>query len=438
MDEFSDSESPSLSCFALMRKFFVFSFVFPVVIYFLSIGCGALPTAFLTHEAEQHGVSSTVSGLIFGIYSLVAFMACPAIGTYLIPRFGPKAVLMCGLVVNGAAQLAFAFTIRLPKGAVFAGICFLIRAISALGAAACENSVISITIGQFRSHVPTVMSVVEMSSGLGFTVAPVLGGALFEIGGWKAPFLAVSCFLVLSVFLVWYFLRDVTEDFAESQVNLKKALKVPGVVITILVLIIGTIAYTWFNVTLDPYGKDELGLNSAEIGLLFLIPALSYALSTPVAGYVCAKTRAFRTCMIIGFLVLSAGLMMTGPAPFFTLLPQRKVWLLGVALAVSGVSCTLCFVPAMPEMLHCCYARGFPADASTDSLLSGLLTGAQNLGGFVGPVLGGALMQYFAFRWTAAIIGFVTLFQMAVLIIYGICTRQNQLDYEETRPLIIN
>ena len=39
----------------------------------------------------------------------------------------------------------------------------------------------------------------ELAGGLGFAVGPVIGGALYQLGGFRLPFLSVGGFVLLSV-----------------------------------------------------------------------------------------------------------------------------------------------------------------------------------------------------------------------------------------------
>ena len=39
----------------------------------------------------------------------------------------------------------------------------------------------------------------ELAGGLGFAVGPVIGGALYQLGGFRLPFFSVGAFVLLSV-----------------------------------------------------------------------------------------------------------------------------------------------------------------------------------------------------------------------------------------------
>ena len=50
-----------------------------------------------------------------------------------------------------------------------------------------------------RTYWCTFQGLFELAGGLGFAVGPVIGGALYQLGGFRLPFLSVGVFVLLSV-----------------------------------------------------------------------------------------------------------------------------------------------------------------------------------------------------------------------------------------------
>lgn len=153
-----------------------------------------------------------------------------------------------------------------------------------------------------------------------------------------------------------------------------------------------------------------------------------------------------------------ASCMRAHAAPRGTVSPNgpfpNAMWLNALSLVTLGIGAALVVVPSLPELIavaktqppaHAHHARGadgggdaedaeatrpliggggtaasLNADppsnavddegkpATTEDALSGLLMGAMSLGGALGPVIGGLLVQHFSFGWASAGFGLFT------------------------------
>ncbi|XP_020905680.2 MFS-type transporter SLC18B1 [Exaiptasia diaphana] len=116
--------------------------------------------------------------------------------------------------------------------------------------------------------------------------------------------------------------------------------------------------------------------------------------------------------MVSGLIVGGISLEMIGPAPFLTsILPNKKIWLVCVAMAINGGSAALTIPPAVTVMSMYARDAGMPDDMSTNGVISGIITAACNLGSFTGPAIGGIVIGWIGFNWCAAIFGIVSFFQ---------------------------
>ncbi|KAK3722569.1 hypothetical protein QZH41_019327 [Actinostola sp. cb2023] len=138
-----------------MRKLAVFSLT--AFVYFLTWSCVNMWSPFFPGEAAKRGLSSTEVGFIFGTYSLVAFLASLIYGPVLIPQIGPYSVLFAGLFVNGGANVISGFMNLITERKLFTIYCFIVRAVGALGGAACETAIIVILTEEFKKNIATVI-----------------------------------------------------------------------------------------------------------------------------------------------------------------------------------------------------------------------------------------------------------------------------------------
>ncbi|XP_032231644.2 MFS-type transporter SLC18B1 isoform X2 [Nematostella vectensis] len=418
----------------------VFIFLLLSLVYFLTYACLSLMSAFFTIEAQKKGVNNTVIGFIFGMYPLMAFFSALMYGAWLMPQWGPNFVLLTGLVLNGGAHFLFAYVENLPSGAVYILFCFLIRTVSAFGGSACENAVLAILIGEFPENVSAIVSALEIFAGISFALGPVAGGGLYTVGGFKLPFLVMGAALFVSIPTMWILLPKIpgVAESRDGKLPVTNILFIPGVILVAIQLTIGTSLFAFLDPTLAPFA-EKLGLNAAYIGLLFMVISLSYALSTVVVGWICEKTKAFRTCLVMSFVLIGIGLLFLGPAPFLDpYIPQKQIWLICISLALNGIGGSLFFIPCVPEMQRCCLDRSFTSDLALNSMLSGIFTGASNFGGFAGPVLGGALVEKLGFPWMATVMSFLSLFLVVLTVVWNLCSSLSHANVtsEEKKPLL--
>ncbi|XP_031570583.1 MFS-type transporter SLC18B1-like [Actinia tenebrosa] len=427
--------SPPTSPWAA-RKVLVFCLL--SFVYFLTWCYVGLLAPFFPEEANKFGINESETGLIFGVYSLVAFLASFIYGSFLLPKIGPYFVLFFGLFLNGGAVLIFGYLNLLPKGQMFAVFCLVTRGISALGGSACETAVMVILIQEFRDNLTTVIGMLELFTGLGFTLGPFAGGALYSLGGFRLPLLVTGGLLLSALPMVWLFLPRT--DFIESENKKgkrvwKEALGIPGVIVLCVAMFVGIISISFLDPTLQPHA-EKFGLNSTGVGLVFLVYSVTYMASTPIVGRILEKQNWKRFFLVIGFFVSSVCTLFFGPAPFLpSFIPRRKVWVLMLSVGIAGAANALYYVPIMPELLACCYERGMKKDVYTDSMASGLFTAFSNLGGFVGAFVGGILVDHLRFEWTSTIIaGLVFLMSIALAIFFSCFRRKKSVQRRSSDP----
>ena len=132
---------------------------------------------------------------------------------------------------------------------------------------------------------------------------------------------------------------------------------------------------------------------------------------TIVAGHV-NDIIAYPTAIsIIGNTTLVIAFTTIGPLPFIPL--EANVSIVVVSLAVIGLGKGLVCISAFKRAHDAAIRSGFPDDTSTCSLLSGLWSSLDFLGCFLGPSIGGILVEMYTFRWATVL---YWIFQLLILI----------------------
>ena len=80
----------------------------------------------------------------------------------------------------------------------------MFRFIDGMADAASWGAIISIMMKLYPDKVATIMSWTEMAFGLGYSLGPAVGGAFYDLGGFKLPFITVgSIAVVVAIALIF-------------------------------------------------------------------------------------------------------------------------------------------------------------------------------------------------------------------------------------------
>ncbi|XP_030303201.1 MFS-type transporter SLC18B1 isoform X6 [Calypte anna] len=347
----------------------IFTMIATASINFSSMICYSILGPFFPSEAEKKGASNTVIGMIFGCFALVNVLASLILGKYL-TQIGAKFMFVAGMFVSGCVTILFGMLDKVPNGTVFISLCFLVRAMDAVGFAAAITASFSILAKAFPNNIATVLGSLEIFTGLGMVLGPPLGGFLYQSFGYGVPFITLGCVVLVLVPLNICILPKY--DSLPSKDSFWKLIRLPKVSLLCLTIFCLSACLGFLDPTMSLFILKKFKLPAGYVGLVFLGLALSYSLSSPILGLVSDK------------------------------LPYLRKWLL-----VSGGSLTaLCFFMLGPApVLHIESENGFEEGLSLLGLVSGLFSAMWSLGAFAGPTLGGFLNDKLGFEWASAIQG---------------------------------
>eukprot|EP00743_Colponemidia_sp_Colp-15_P007392 GILK01007985.1.p1 GENE.GILK01007985.1~~GILK01007985.1.p1 ORF type:complete len:458 (-),score=61.49 GILK01007985.1:153-1490(-) len=375
---------------------------------FANMGYSVL-APFFPDEAKSAGINSTLTGLVFGTFAVMQFVCSPVFGTY-IHIIGRRRLMLLGLAIEGAALFSFAFVDNF-RGTSFFVVCLVIRAVMGLGAACAATAQFAIVAAEFPAHLGTVMGVLETCSGLGMMVGPVVGGGLYQGGGFMLPFLVLGGFLLVSGPLTVLLIpADHPFIVGKARVKLSYLLQQPSVFLTCGAVFFAMCSVGLLEPTLSIH-LDPFGLSAAVVGVIFMVPTLIYALVTPLATSLSRRFGGI-TVMASGLLVGALGLLTVGPFP--PLHVETSIALVMIGLCLTGLSIGLTFIPSMPYMIECNMSAG----EGVSDVISGVLSSALSLGSAVGPMGGGSIVDAVGFSWSSAIFGFILAAYGSVLVIY--------------------
>ncbi|XP_068794454.1 MFS-type transporter SLC18B1 isoform X2 [Struthio camelus] len=379
----------------------LFTMVATASLNFSSMICYSILGPFFPAEAEKKGASNTVVGMIFGCFALFNFLTSLILGNYL-TQIGAKFMFVAGMFVSGCVTILFGMLDKVPSGPVFISLCFLVRAMDAVGFAAAMTASFSILAKAFPNNIATVMGSLEIFTGLGMVLGPPLGGFLYQSFGYEVPFITLGCLMLVLVPVNMFLLPKY--DSIPSKDSFWKLVLLPEVLLLCLTIFSLSACLGFLDPTMSLFILKKFKLPAGYVGLVFLGLALSYSLSSPFLGLLSDKLPYLRKWLLVsGGLITAVCFFMLGPAPVLHI--ESQLWTFVLVLVLIGFSLGMSAIPVFPEILHCAYDNGFEEGLSLLGLVSGLLSAMWSLGAFVGPTLGGFLYEKLGFEWASAIQG---------------------------------
>ncbi len=217
------------------------------------------------------GASAGSAGLLIGALTLPGIVLAPVIGL-LADRYGRREVLVPCLVLFGISG-------GLGAAAPSVGALIVLRFLQGIGSAGLVNLAV-VLIGDHWEGVERVRMIGRNAAVLTLSLAlfPVLGGALTDLFGWRAPFLVYP----LALLTAWLLVRRLPRSLSrEVSVWEQVAEAIPILRSPALLGVLGASAATFaliFGVVLTVlplYLETRFGLPASWRGVLLGLPAVA-------------------------------------------------------------------------------------------------------------------------------------------------------------------
>ncbi|XP_055546361.1 MFS-type transporter SLC18B1-like isoform X3 [Wyeomyia smithii] len=384
--------------------------------------CVSLQAPFFPNEAEKKGATATEYGLVFGVFELVVFIISPIYGQY-INRIGPKVLFNSGIFTTGTSAILFGLLDRIPSHIPFITLAFVIRIVEALGNAAFLTASFAIIAKEFPNNVATTFASLETCFGLGLIVGPMVGGALYSVGGYYLPFVVLGSALFVTAILTLCILpKHTNEPYQDSGKNASmwSVLKIPGVLVSSLAICATSASIGFLSATLEPHLR-QFDLSPILLGVVFVINGGIYALTAPAFGWMVDKFLNPKICSAAGCFLVVGAFMTIGPASFIPSETSLTLVISGLVLHGLGIASVL--VSGFTDSLRTAIANGLPDSIETYGLISGLWTSTFAFGAFVGPSVSGLLFDAIGFRGSTVFIVGLQLIVGSIILLFIMCDR---------------
>lgn len=342
---------------------------------------------------EAHGENSFVVGLIgttmFTTFTLSSFPMGAATD-----RFGPKPILVGGLIVYGAAVALFALNLTTP-------LFFLARGIEGIGGAAISVAAETM-IGKLSAPGERArrMSYYALSVGLGWAAGPLTGTLLFKLHP-ATPF--VACFgLSLLAALIAQAMIPQTESTRHQLESLTNVISKPMIVPMSAGMLYGYMMSSL--ITLVPiYLTHDIQAASEQMGIILTAVIAGVLVSQVPLGRVADRFGKRRTLFVCAVVLAIAFALMS--------MAHNWRWFIPTGIIVGAMAGGL--YPLGLALIGSVVSRERLGAANS------LFSLAFGIGSLTGPTVSGLAMTHFSHRWLFYLpIALTMLFAIELLVLY--------------------
>jgi MFS family permease len=382
---------------------------------------------FYPGEALSKGVSQDVIGFIFSSHPLASFVFSLILGK-MMNIWGRRKLLIIGLVLQSIGLIVFGAVIFINSQALFIAISIVARVFQGLGLASYLTIAYAYIPLLYPNLVEKKIAMMEMLTGMGLMLGPLLGGVLYTVGGYQTPFYTMAAIFFVVIPLMWknlppenYNPPDKSDILLQSEKENKKPQKTLSLIkfltnrrifCTFLIVTLSDCMLCFLEPTLSPH-LESYTSSTLLISFLFSIGTIFYVIFMGIISFF-PKSIDRRLWMILGTFLLSISSFLLGPEPLLSL-PHSICWPI-ISMCILGTGMSFCVLPAIPEFID--IGSGLTNDEEKErvgDMASGLFNSAYSAGAFLGPIIGGVLVNEFNFSRAEGYMGLVIL---AVLVIY--------------------
>ncbi|XP_042898560.1 MFS-type transporter SLC18B1 isoform X1 [Parasteatoda tepidariorum] len=390
-----------------LKKFKILAAIFYGNLFLGS--CYSLMAPIYPAEAERKHCTASAYGLVFGVYQLMMSISAPIYGKIIVV-LKPGFMMKVGMFVSGVCVILFSFMHYAPSGNSFIALSMLVRAVDALGASAFLTASYTTLGCELPDIIGRAMAIIETAFSFGLAIGPVIGGMLFQVGGFSLPFLVVGGLLLTGTVVNIFLFKDV-DDVPPQSIRARDLIKDIDFQIDILVIMLCFAMLGFNEATLEPHIR-QFNFSPTIVGCIFLIEGVVDAVIAPIWGLFAERVPNAQCLTIFGALAFIVAFIIIGPLPFFNIHTQLSLVIVSQVLIGIGMAGEIVcsFTHGMKHTVE----RGFPDNVGTYGLVSGILFSVSCFGAFFGPSIGGFLIDSVGYEYATFV---VVIGQSAVTVI---------------------
>jgi MFS family permease len=300
--------------YALFMDYFIYGLVVP-----------------LTPYSPVGAMSEDRMAVLYGSYAAGVLLATPVFG-YLGDRLGLRRPMIMGVVLSAMATLLFWFAPSYP-------LLVLARVCEGSASAASWTAGLALVAENYPTRRVEMMGYSLVGSTAGSILGPLLGGMLYEFGGFSLPFMVTAALVAVDA-AMRLFLVPADRAAAGASPPLKMLLTDRAILIPAMAVVLA--AFGWGIVEpLLPNQLARYGVTPTVVGLIFTIATIAYGFSAPVVSWV-SNRMPIRRVIAGGVVAMALSLPLLGLT--------TNVVLAGLALCLVSIAFAFTLNPTSAEL----------------------------------------------------------------------------------------
>ena len=369
--------------------------------------------------ATKHNVNEDVLGLLISIGALASFCAAPFVPK-LISKFGRIDLLYFSTFGEATCVILYGFFNFIPSYYSFIIIGFSVRIIHGI-----FTGIVGILIYSLVScissedEIQMALGNMEVAWCLGLSAGPLFASVFYKLGGYILPFIALGGSLYISVYLTKIISEEKinTEDEGEKNENepsIFKSIFHISIILNLFTVTIGIIVTTFYFPCLTNHLTQNYNLSISISSLFFVVGMVFYMFILQFLTKI-TKLLGMHGTSAFGILMTSLGCLFIYPVPP---IPQNILSIL-LGLCLTGGAGAPINVPALINLSKDLKKYDPDLDEFVASdIASTLYTIVNDLGDFIGPVLGGFLSSNYGFKKCCLILSIFIIIFLVIFILF--------------------
>jgi len=346
---------------------------------------------FFPLEAINRSVSTEVVGLVFACHP-IALGISSQLAPWLMRNMDPFVILQRTLLLQAVFIAGFGLAARIDDATPFAACAMTNRLLLGLMSGINEPCSQAVTLRLVPPHaVAYAFGLIIAARFSAMVIGPVMGGMLYDAGGFPLPFIVAGViFLGLGILTMYVGATTPVGTLPTTpSVSVWRLLRMRGVLMMLMCIFL-----LWFNVMfLEPCIEPVLaaapyGLSSTMIGLVLSAATLGMVSTMALSGRLSGILDPY-TQHTIGFLILAATLPFLGPSPHLHLPMSVGLFVGAMTLSYVGVGLV---GPTQSVLCLRILSQAGLSQHEVASALAAANVSFSTLGSLCGPLVAGALV----------------------------------------------
>ncbi|MYL51640.1 MFS transporter [Halobacillus litoralis] len=361
---------------------------------------------------KKVGITSFQSSTIITSYSVAAIILIPVAG-YLSDRFGRKLIILPSLVLAFIGGLIAGFSSwKLEDPFFWITIGRILQGMGAAGATPIILPLVGDLYKDDDEKASSCLGIIETSNTFGKVLSPILG-SLFAVFLWFLPFFSISFFSLISIVLVFFFIKvpkgkkEEPQPFKQFLKKTKEIFKQEGKWLYPVFLLGAYAMLILFAVLffMSDILEKTHNIEGVKKGFVLAIPLFTLCVSAFLTGKkIKGDTTVMKWVLVIALIMVSASVIFVGYV-------NEKLFLLLVVTSILGTA-----IGGMLPTLDALITEGIEKEER--GTITSFYSSSRFIGVAAGPPLMSLLMkEYLNISYIASgALGGLLLFLVLVLI----------------------